>query len=268
MNKLPFNKIFRWLLLSVLASTQQAHAQSDRLKMIQKDGLLKVCVQDEYQGISFVNTKTQKREGLDVDMALELGKDLSVKVQFVDSSSSQVANHLRRNRCDVAMFGLTVNAELSKLVRFTKPVLVTDVYGITTHFNRRIKSWSDIDKPGSVVAVLRGSLHEQVLKQRFAAARIEAHDSLVISEYEVESGRADLLVTDYQNSRKLLNSKDWVRLVTPPDVFNRSVHAYASDLNDDAWGEILDKFVKDIKRDGRLLKTARYYDLESMVVTR
>ncbi|MEN9848910.1 MAG: hypothetical protein RL368_1650, partial [Pseudomonadota bacterium] len=107
-----------------------------------------------------------------------------------------------------------------------------------------------------------------LLRKNLSMALIEAHDSLLASEYEVESNRADLLVTDYQNSSRLINSKDWVRLVKPDNIFHRSVHAYASHPNDEPWGELLDKFVKEIKRDGRLLNKARYYSLESLVVTR
>jgi ABC-type amino acid transport substrate-binding protein len=263
-----FPKFFLLLLFVLTAASLQADVQPDHLKMIQKEGLLRVCIQDEYPTITFVNRKTQKIEGFDAEMARELAKDLSVKVQFIDSSPTRIAAQLHRNHCDVAMFALTISPELSKQVRFTKPVLISDFYGITTHFNRRIKSWNDIDKSGTVVAVLRGSLHEQVLKQRFSNARIEVQDSLIASEYEVESGRVDLLVTDYHNTRVLLNSKDWARLVTPPVILNRSVHAYASDLYDEIWGEALDKFVKDVKRDGRLLNAARRYDIESMAVTR
>jgi cyclohexadienyl dehydratase len=261
-------RIFMPILLLFIGLNLHAQTSSSRLKSIQKDGVLKVCVQNDYPGIGYISSKTQKREGLDVGMALELAKDLSVKLQFVDSTPGQVVTHLHSHRCDVAMLALTITPELSKQIRFTKPVLVSDVYGVTTHFNRRIKSWTDIDKPGSVVAVLKGSQHEQLLKQRFSQARIESQESFLISEYEVESGRADLLITDFQNSRRLLSAKDWARVVTPSDVFNRSVHAYATDLNDESWGEVLDKFVKDIKRDGRLLNMARIYNLDGMVVTR
>lgn len=265
---MKLHRILVCLLAIALTPALQAQGTSKRVQLIQQKSLLKVCTQEDYPSISFINSKTKKLEGLDIDLAFELAKELAVKVEFVQSSALQVAAQLRRNDCDVAMFALLISPELSKQVRFTKPVMVSDVYGVTTYFNRRIKSWDDIKKPGSVVTVLKGSLHEKILKEQFKNLHIEAQDSLIICEYEVESGRADLLLTDYQNSRRLLESKEWVKLVTPVEIVNRSVHAYASDFNDEIWGEMLDKFVKDIKRDGRLIKAARKYNIESMVVTR
>ena len=42
-------------------------------------------------------------------------------------------------------------------------------------------------------------------------------------------------------------------------------YAYAVKLGDDAWHARLEKFVSDIKRDGRLMSAAKHNKLEAIV---
>ena len=93
-------------------------------------------------------------------MAHELGRDLGVAVSFIDSSHATIFEDIGLSRCDVAMFAVGVTPERMARLRFTRPYLQSDIYAITTRGNRRIQSWQDIDQPGAVVAVMKGTLHE------------------------------------------------------------------------------------------------------------
>jgi ABC-type amino acid transport substrate-binding protein len=151
-------------------------------------------------------------------------------------------------------------------LRFAKPTLVSDIYGITTRHNRRIKSWEDIDKPGTVVAVIKGTLHEPIMRERLKSATLSVLDTPMAREQEVSSGRADVFMTDYPYSRRMLETTDWARLVAPPSTFHLTHYAYAVAPGDERWLNRVDQFVRDIKRDGRLIQAASRYRLESIVV--
>lgn len=236
------------------------------LEQIQARKQLRVCIWPDYYGITLRNPKTQKLEGVDADMAIEFAKDLGVGLEFVDSSFARLIPDVLSDRCDVAMFAVGITPARSDKLRFAKPTLVSDIYGITTRHNRRIKSWEDIDKPGTVVAVIKGTLHEPIMRERLKSATLSVLDTPMAREQEVSSGRADVFMTDYPYSRRMLETTDWARLVAPPSTFHLTHYAYAVAPGDERWLNRVDQFVRDIKRDGRLIQAASRYRLESIVV--
>jgi ABC-type amino acid transport substrate-binding protein len=170
-----------------------------------------------------------------------------------------------QDRCDVAMFAIGVTPARAEKLRFTKPHLASDIYAITSKTNRRIKDWGDIDKAGSVVAVQKGTLHEPVMRDKLKDAQLLVLDTPHAREQEVQSGRADVFMTDYPYSQRFLANADWARLVTPPGSYHITPYAYAMKPGDDAWHARMERFVEDIKRDGRLQSAAKVHKLSPIV---
>lgn len=234
----------------------------DRMKVTP---VLRVCIWPDYYGITYRNPKTQQLSGIDIDMATELGKDLGVTVEFVDSSFAKLVDDLTQDSCDVAMFAVGITPQRQTRLKFTLPHLVSDIYAITTKTNRRIKSWEDIDKQGTVVAVAKGTLHESVMKEKLRSAQLLVLDTPFAREQEVQSGRADVFMTDYPYSQRFLVNADWARLLSPPGTYHATPYAYAIKPGDDRWLARLERFVSDIKRDGRLMAAATRFKLNPIV---
>lgn len=246
--------------------TSAQETLSSHLDRIKANNVVRVCIWPDYFSITYRNPKTQELSGIDIDMATELGKDLGVSVKFVDSSFAKLIDDVTQDRCDIAMFAIGITPARAEKLRFTTPHLASDIFAITSKTNHRIKSWEDIDKSGSVIAVAKGTLHESVMKEKLKAAELLVLDTPFAREQEVESGRADVFMTDYPYSQRFMANADWARLVTPPSIYHITPYAYAVKPGDDAWHARVDSFVKDIKRDGRLLKAAKHYKLDSIVV--
>lgn len=238
---------------------------TSHLVNIQSTKTVRVCIWPDYYNITYRNPKTQALTGIDIDLATELGKDLGVAVQFVDSSFAKLVEDVTQDRCDVAMFAVGITSSRAEKLRFTKPHLASDIYAVTTKTNRRIKDWSDIDKTGSVVAVAKGTLHEPVMKDKLKAAQLLVLDTPFAREQEVQSGRADVFMTDYPYSQRFLANADWARLISPPGQYHITPYAYALKPGDDAWYTRLEEFVGAIKRDGRLMAAAKRYKLDPIV---
>lgn len=229
---------------------------------------LRVCVWPDYYGISLRDPRTLELRGIDVDLAQELGKDLGARVEFVDSSFARLFDDVLGNRCDVAMFAIGITAARAEKLRFTSPHLASDIYAITTRSNRRIKQWDDIDQPGVVVAVAKGTLHEPVMRDKLRHAKLSILASPHAREQEVESGRADVFMTDFPYSRRMLDNVDWARLISPGSTYHVTPYAWAIAPGDERWHQRLETFVRAIKQDGRLLEAARRHGLERIVVSR
>jgi len=235
------------------------------LDRIEAAKAVRVCIWPDYFSITYRNPKTQQLSGIDIDMAMELGKDLGVAVEFIDSSFAKLVDDVTQDRCDVAMFAVGITPARSIKLRFTAPHLTSDIFAITTRTNRRIERWEDIDKPGAVVAVAKGTLHEGVMKDKLKAARLLILDTPFAREQEVQSGRADVFITDYPYSQRFLINADWARLVSPPGTYHLTPYAYAVKPDDDRWHARLERFVSNIKRDGRLMAAAKRHKLEPIV---
>ena len=100
---------------------------TNRLDRVKNAKVVRVCIWPDYFSISYRNPKTQQLAGIDIDMAKELGKDLGVGVEFVDSSFSKLVDDVTQDRCDVAMFAVGITRERATKLRFTAPHLSSDI---------------------------------------------------------------------------------------------------------------------------------------------
>ena len=251
------------LLLAACVTSALAGTVADR---VQSQSVLRVCVWPDYYGVTFRHPRTQQLAGIDIDLAHELARELGVAVQFFDSSFARLVTDVQAERCDVAMFAIGITPQRQQVLRFTRPHLASDVVAITTRSNRKIRSWDDIDQPGIVVAVAKGTLHEPLMRARLQRAQLITPETPHAREQEVQSGRADVFMTDFPYSRRMLETTDWARLVTPPRTYHITSYAWALKPGDDVWHQRLEQFMQAIKRDGRLLAAARKHKLDPIVV--
>ncbi len=250
----------------IIPLSSVAQSTTNRLDRAMANKVVRVCIWPDYFSITYRNPKTQQLTGIDIDMANELGKDLGVSVEFVDSSFAKLVDDVASDRCDIAMFAIGITPLRLKHLRFTLPHLASDIYAITSKTNRRIRSWEDIDKQGTVVAVAKGTLHEPVMKDKLKAAKLLILDTPFAREQEVQSGRADVFMTDYPYGQRFLANADWARLVSPPGSYHITPYAYAMQPGDDVWHARMERFVADVKRDGRLMSSAKRHSLDPIVV--
>lgn len=262
----PFVTLF-WVAALVFQSPALAQDRPpSHLDRIAAAKAVRVCIWPDYYSITYRDPRTQVLSGIDIDMARELGKDLGVEVRFVDSSFARLVDDVTHDACDVAMFAIGITPARAQRLRFTRPHLASDIYAVASRTNRRIKDWSDIDKAGTVVAVAKGTLHESVMADKLKAASLLVLDTPFAREQEVQSGRADVFMTDYPYSQRFMPTAEWARLIRPPTAYHVTPYAYAVAPGDDAWHARLEKFVGDIRRDGRLMEAARRHKLDVLVV--
>ncbi|MEW5787497.1 MAG: ABC transporter substrate-binding protein [Pseudomonadota bacterium] len=250
------------LLILLLGFVLAFPVHCGRLDKVLAAGQVRVCVWPDYYGISFRNPKTQQLSGIDVDMAGELARDLGVGLRFVDSSFARLIDDLLQDRCDIAMFAIGITPQRQEKLRFTRPHLVSDIFAITTRSNRRIRTWEDIDQPGVVVAVAKGTLHEPVMRERLKRATLLVTATPQGREQEVEAGRADVFMTDFPFSRRMLETTDWARLVAPPQRYHLTPYAWAVAPGDDGWHGRVEAFLDQARRDGRLIRAIRQHKLD------
>jgi len=247
-SKLFFSVITTTLILS-------SSALAGHLEKIKADKTVRICHWPAYYGISFVNTKSGKLEGIDIGLARELANDLGVELEFVKTSFATFIEDIKADKCDIAMFGVGITEERRKHLDFSDPYLKSDIYAITTKTNPTLKSWSDMDKKGHILVVQKGTYMEGAAVA-FKNASILSVVEFQQREKEVRSGRADAFLTDFPYGKKILSTYDWAVLLEPNEPFYEINYAYAIEQGDPEWLAYINDFVKQIKSDGRLKKHA------------
>lgn len=247
----------------LLPARVQAGPVADR---VERSRTLRVCIWPDYYGVTYRNPRDRSLSGIDIDLSAQLAQDLNVRLTYVDSSFATLIRDLNSGICDVAMFAVGVLPPRLAQLRFTRPYLHSDIYGVTTKGNRVVRRWEDIDRPGVQVGVQAGTFMEPVMAEALKQARLVVVKPPTSRERELESGRIDVFMADYPYSRRLLDNADWAELVGPPKPFHVLPYAYAVNPGDSAWLRTVDQFVVRIRSDGRLDAAARRHGLSSIVV--
>lgn len=245
--------LFFSILFSLTLSGQESISKLDEIKNSKQ---LKVCIWPQYYGISYIDPRTQKLVGIDSDLAQELANDLEVKLKLVKSSFPTLIEDVTTNKCDIAMFAIGNTESRRNKMRFTTPHLASDIYAITTKHNKKIKSWNDIDKTGVRVVVAKGTYHEPIMKEKLKNAELVVIKGFKEREDEVQSGRADVFMTDFPYGKKMIEKTDWAKLIVPENTYHITPYAWTTAYGDDKFYNRIEQFIKDIKKDGRLLKLA------------
>ncbi len=236
------------------------------LDRVKASGTVRVCIWPDYYGITFRDPRNQQLSGIDIELSAQFAQDLQARLEYVDSSFVTLIDDVKSGRCDVAMFAVGMLPQRMEQLRFTRPYLRSDIYGVTTKANRVVRQWVDIDKPGVLVGVQAGTFMEPVMGAALKQARMVVVRPPATRERELEAGRIDVFMTDYPYSRRLLDNADWAELIAPPAPFHVLPYAYAVKPGDDEWFAALDAFVHRIQRDGRLEGAAQRNRLSSLVV--
>lgn len=239
-----------------------AHAaDSPRLERIKASGDLRVCIWPDYFSITYRNPRSGVLEGIDIDMAEAFATDLGVKVRFVDSSFAALVANMTNDACDIAMHGVGVRPDRAEHMDFTQPHLVSGIFAVAMKTNPAITGWADIDKPGNVAVVQKGTYMEPVMREALTHAELLTVDDFKAREQEVQAGRADVFMTDFPYGRRMAALTDWARLIEPPAPIAPTPYAYAVPKGEPAWLAEADAFVARVKADGRLRAAAERHGL-------
>ncbi|NVK20249.1 MAG: amino acid ABC transporter substrate-binding protein [Methylocystaceae bacterium] len=258
-------KILSTLILSIFVTSTIHAAEMSRLEKIKQNDELKVCIWPGYFAISYRNPRTGVLEGIDVDMAKAFANDLDVRLTFVDSSFGKLKENMTNGVCDISMHGVGVRNDRKPYMDFSEPHLVSGIYAISMKSNEAIKVWEDIDQPGNVVVVQKGTYMEPVMRDYLKEAELSVVDNFKAREQEVESGRADVFMTDYPYGKRMAALTNWAHLMEPKEVLAPTPYAYAVPKGEPDWLKVVNDFLKTVKTDGRLQASAEKYGLTPIV---
>jgi cyclohexadienyl dehydratase len=264
---MPIRYLFMLLMaVSTVTLSYVDAGAAPTLERIAADNVVRICIWPEYYGITFRDPRTNELSGLDIDLAKALANDLGVSPRFIESSFPKFGDDLLEGRCDIAMFGVGITPARAARVRFTSPYLRSDIVAVIMKENSPITTWDEIDRPGRVVAVQRGTYMESIMQGRLVQAQllvVQAPDS---REDTLLSGRSDAFMSDVPYTRRINDFLPWAALIYPPHPVSPIDYAYAVAPGDPQWLERVNRFVAAVKQDGRLRHAAHQNRLDSIAL--
>lgn len=190
-------KIFKKMSLAVAGSLlltfgAVSTASADKLDDIEKAGVLKVAVPQDFPPFGSVGPDLQPR-GYDIDMAGYLADELGVKLELVPVTSANRIPYLQTQKVDLVISSLGKNPEREKAIDFTKPYapFFLGVFGLSD-----VQVTSPEELAEKTVGVTRGAVEDIELSKLVS-------DDVTIKRFEDNnttlsaflSGQVDLIAT-------------------------------------------------------------------------
>jgi polar amino acid transport system substrate-binding protein len=193
--------------------------------------------------------------GFDIDIGIEMARELGVKPIFVDTLWPSIIPALKLGRFDVIFGGMSVTEGRKKLVDFADPFMTV---GQTVLLNAKhknvVKSYKDLNDSKFVVVSKPGTTGEEAVQRLIPKATYETADTEIGGAMRVLNGTADAFVYDFPFNAvfNAMHASD--QLIFLDEPFTKEPIAWAIRKNDPDFLKFLNSFLEDIKKDGRFDK--------------
>lgn len=154
-------KMFIALAGAVCLFSQMTVAQADQLQDIEKRGVIRIAVPQDFPPFGSVGTDLQP-QGYDIDMAEYLAKQLKVKLQLVPVTSANRVPYLQTDKVDLVISSLGKNPEREKVIDFSRPY-APFFLGVFGPKDGELKDVAAL--AGKTVGVTRGAVEDMVLTE-------------------------------------------------------------------------------------------------------
>lgn len=169
-----------------------AQAQADALDNIMKSKVIKVAVPQDFAPFGSAGSDL-KPQGLDIDMANYIAKQLGVKAEIIAVTSANRIPYLQTHKADLVISSLGKNAEREKVIDFSDAYapFFSGVFGL-----KAISVSAPAGLSGKTVGATRGAIEEQELSKTApkdaTVKRFEDNNATIAA---FVSGQVDLIAT-------------------------------------------------------------------------
>jgi cyclohexadienyl dehydratase len=239
------------------AGTKAGAADGSRLDRVRKTKVLKVCTTGDYRPFTYVDPKSKKRTGIDVDMAQSLATSLGAKIEWVPTSWKDLMPDFLA-KCDIAMGGVSISTERAQQAYFSDPVLSEGKTPITLCRNvSKYDTVAEINKAGVRSITPEGGTNEKFARANYPKGKIIVWgDNNTIFD-QIIAGKADVMTTDASETVWVAKTHPKLCAVHPKKPFNFSQKGYLLPRGDDDWRGYVNTWLNIARNDGTWNKATK-----------
>ncbi len=227
----------------MFAGAASAQTKS-HLQTILERGTLRVGTTGDFNPMSVKDPATNTYKGFDIEAMEQLAKDMGVKVEFVPTEWATLIAGLASDRYDIFAGGSSLTIARAKTVAFTSPYIEAGTVPLVLKTNAgKVKSWADLNKKGTTVAVLLGTVFEEQAKATFPQATVKSIEKPANGYSEVLAGRAFATITSNVEAATLVKTYPNLSVVSGAEPRNKRPFAYPVAQNDPNWTTFLNNWI-------------------------
>ena len=190
--------------------------------------------------------------GFDIDMGIEMARDLGVKPIFVDTRWPSIIPALILGRFDIIFGGMSVTEDRKQRVDFANPFMTV---GQTILLSKKhqgiVKSYQDLNDSKYTVVSKPATTGEAAVREMIPNCTYKSFDTEMEGALQVLNGKADAFVYDLPFNAVFMAMHQTDKLVFLDKPFTTEPIAWAIRKNDPDFLIFLNKFLDEIKKDGR-----------------
>lgn len=180
------------LLAAIALSLLSGAALADRLDDIKKNGVLRAAVFDSNPPFGFLDAKSKKINGLDVEYAEAIAKKLGVKLELVPTNPANRIPLLVSGKADIVAANFTITEERAKQIDFSQPYFATGARFIAAR--GKLKTAEQLE--GLRVGVDKGTTQEILLRDKYPKTTVVAYDDTPLAFAALRNGNVQAISQD------------------------------------------------------------------------
>jgi len=166
-------------------------ARADALDDVMKKKTIRIAVPQDFPPFGSVGTDL-KPQGLDIDVAEMIAKDLGVKLELVPVSSANRIPYLQTSKVEAVISSLGKNPEREKTIDFTK-AYAPFFNGVFGPADVKVSKIEDVGtRP---IGVTRGSVEDMEISKLMPAGNIKRYEDNNSTISAFLSGQVELVAT-------------------------------------------------------------------------
>jgi len=241
------------LLLTLGFSVFGCGKDDSQLQKIRSKGVLRVGIKVDVPGFGYLNPDTNNIEGLEIDLAKFIAKELLGNSEAVKLSSVTAQSRgpmLDNGEIDLVIATFTITEERKKLFNFSEPYFYDEI-GILVRKSSGLNSIQDMN--GKIFGVVTsGTAYNAIIAEsekrnvkigspRSYASYPEVKAALIAGEIDAFTVDKSILLGYVDDSTIILE-----------EGFNPQVYGIATKLDNKELSFFLDELIKKIKKNGYL----------------
>ncbi|WMY94859.1 MAG: transporter substrate-binding domain-containing protein [Arsenophonus sp.] len=180
------------ILLSAILTFFSGFLQADRLESIEKLGIIRIAVFDSNPPFGFIDPKSKKIVGYDVDIAKAIAKDFGVKLLLRSTNPANRIALLTSGKVDLISANFTITNERAKQVDFSIP----DFRSHQKFIARKgvLKEINDIIPLR--IGADKGTVQEIILRERYPHTKVISYDDTPFAFSALRNGNVHAITQD------------------------------------------------------------------------
>ncbi|AWL91035.1 transporter substrate-binding domain-containing protein [Bradyrhizobium ottawaense] len=235
-------------LLTLSAIVVAGGSQAGTLEDVKKKGVVVIGIQGDNAPWGFVDS-SGKQEGIDADMGRAFAEFLGVRAEFAPLAVANRIPALTTGRVDILFATMAMLPERAKAVQYSKPYVANEITLVAAQATP-INSNADMGK--YVIGVPRSSTQDtQVTNNAPSGTEIRRFDDDAATIQALLSGQVQAVGANLFYPQRLNAAKPEFGF-EPKLHFSALYNGACTRLGDKEWNETVNKFIDQIKSNGKL----------------